>query len=691
MFDSKYENMMKSLLTESKKLTEDNFKIPAKAKSAVNELREQFTGLIDSLNSRNFEYSGSSLDYAVDTLIFDCYSEEFYDKLRKLGINDDVIDKIWNIVYDKFEPAITEAESNYENEGYEDDDDYEYDDEEEYEDLDESKRSNIKSKKLTEDVNEELNVTTSEEPVEDDEDMEGEAEGVVVVVDPDLTSDDYEKAIKQAEDTIDETPEGEQPTDEQYIGQNIYTCPVCGNTFFSEVELDEGDACPVCSEVPESFVLNGKVEGDITEEDEELVDELGDNMEEGEEVPVEETETTEEITEGPVEEPVDEEEEEVKGESLKTEVKKGTNIKTEATIRRYRVSFYVDTTDMNNMDIEEAVDAMLSNSQLRSDNDTIDVELVNELGESKKVGRKATVMGFDASELNSINENYRNVAKKYWFDYRGEPICLKEEAKVLDEKANPENAEANKKIRDVLLNGPSSRYYQDVLDMGYEVALDKYDDHNYVVSNPNKPAYQSNFATRSSDLSAFSGDERAMRSDRIRKMKASKNKQIDYKNYLDKDYSPRSTGRRIQYGSGKNPGEHSDSAYIKGNIHDIPTYDEYNQDTFNTDYSNAGSPNMREFRNAKAKMRAYEDPNYNSYRDTNYKHQDTYNVGSKDGLDKSVSRAEQDLADFEAGLEAQRQKYKDNIAKAKQKRDAGAANYQANKDTVDRLLKRKQN
>lgn len=30
-------------------------------------------------------------------------------------------------------------------------------------------------------------------------------------------------------------------------------------------------------------------------------------------------------------------------------------------------------------------------------------------------------------------------------------------------------------------------------------------------------------------------------------MKASKNKQIDYKNYLDKDYSPRATGRRPKY------------------------------------------------------------------------------------------------------------------------------------------------
>ena len=581
MFDSKYENMMKSLLTESKKLNES---------STIGEAEDLIKDYLNYALTGN----GSLLDTAKEAKeeLTTKFGTEMTKAIEKYSESDEYaefsIDDLTGLIIKEYERRTSKISE---------------------------------SKQLKEDIN------SLEEPAgEEDEDMEGEAEGVVVVVDPDLTSDDYEKAIQNAEDTIDETPEGEQPTDEQYIGQNIYTCPVCGNTFFSEVELDEGDACPVCSEVPESFVLNGKVEGDITEEDEELADELENNMEE-EEVPAEEIETTEEVVEEPAEE-----EEEVKGESLKAEVKKGTNVKTE---------------------------------------------------------RKATVLGFDASELHSINENYRNVAEKYWFDYKGEPICLKIEAKVLDEKANPENAEANKKIRDVLLKGPNSKYYQDVLDMGYEVTPDKYDENNYAISNPNKPAYQSNYSSRSSDLATYYGGNRTVDTGKIRRMKASKSKQIDYKNYLDKDYSPRSTGRRIQYGGKNDPGDHFESGYVNKNIHDIPTYDEYNQDTFNTEHTQAGSPNMRAFRNAKARMRAYEDPNYNSFRDTNYKHADVYNVSSKDGLDQGVSRAEQDLADFEAGLEAQRQKYKDNIAKARQKRDAGAADYQANKDTVDRLLKRK--
>ena len=47
----------------------------------------------------------------------------------------------------------------------------------------------------------------------------------------------------------------------------------------------------------------------------------------------------------------------------------------DATYRRYRVSFYVDTNEMNNMDIEEKVDNLLKGSGLASADETIDVEI----------------------------------------------------------------------------------------------------------------------------------------------------------------------------------------------------------------------------------------------------------------------------------------------------------------------------
>lgn len=50
----------------------------------------------------------------------------------------------------------------------------------------------------------------------------------------------------------------------------------------------------------------------------------------------------------------------------------------EGDLKRYKVSFYVDTDSMNNMDIEEAVEELLKNSGLASTDETIDVEIINE-------------------------------------------------------------------------------------------------------------------------------------------------------------------------------------------------------------------------------------------------------------------------------------------------------------------------
>lgn len=151
------------------------------------------------------------------------------------------------------------------------------------------------SKKLTEDTVSDLDLEKDNE-----EDVaEGTVDDVVAVVDPDLTSDDYEKVITKAEQTIEETPEGEQPADSQYVGDNIYTCPICGNAFFTDVELGEGDACPVCSEVPEAFIYNGKVDNGLTDEDQELMDNLEDEVSEE---PINDEDIGDEYVEEPTEE-----------------------------------------------------------------------------------------------------------------------------------------------------------------------------------------------------------------------------------------------------------------------------------------------------------------------------------------------------------------------------------------------------
>lgn len=219
MNDSIYFKMMKSLC-ESKKLNE-NFNLD--------------DALADVTEAAESVYKGSE-------------------------INSDTIDRILND--DKFEVS-----KKYTNEQKEQIVNWFKREEEIY--LEESKKKLIK---------EDINLDKDETEIE--ESAEGTVTDVVAVVDPDLSSDDYEKVIDKAEEIIDETPDGEQPMDAQYIDQNIYTCPICGNAFFTEVELDEGDACPVCSEVPEAFIFNGKVAGELTNEDEATLDELEGNLDE---------------------------------------------------------------------------------------------------------------------------------------------------------------------------------------------------------------------------------------------------------------------------------------------------------------------------------------------------------------------------------------------------------------------------
>lgn len=94
----------------------------------------------------------------------------------------------------------------------------------------------------------------------DDDIMSDTVDDIVVVVDPELNADDADELAADMQDIVDNTPDDEVPTYDEYAGDLTYTCPICGNTFFSADEMNDGDVCPVCGETPTAFVLVGAVE-----------------------------------------------------------------------------------------------------------------------------------------------------------------------------------------------------------------------------------------------------------------------------------------------------------------------------------------------------------------------------------------------------------------------------------------------
>lgn len=267
------------------------------------------------------------------------------------------------------------------------------------------------------------------------------------------------------------------------------------------------------------------------------------------------------------------------------------------------------------------------------------------------------------------------------------------EESSLNEAPNPENEEANKKIRDVMVKGPDSKFYQDVLNMGYNVEKDRYNKNSYIIVNPKKDAYRGNHTGKGSTLSAYpDGDKnrgkRAISREGIKKMKADKRNAIDYKNALDKDYSPRSTGERLKFGSGKAPGTHYSNQFINDNVHSENTYDNYAQDT-NLKYPNSGTEKIREFRRAKENTKIYEDPKYNYmyYRDM-YRDAGDYNVNPKSYYDDKVKRAKEDLKDFQDSIADRILKLQSYIDDAKSERDKARKNYNNEKKKIKKLLKK---
>lgn len=150
----------------------------------------------------------------------------------------------------------------------------------------EAKESVSNNKKLNEDTKKKFKLREQDEEEKDDVVMDDVSDDIVVVIDPDISEDELDKETDELQDIIDSTPDDEVPTDDEYVGDYVYSCPICGNKFFSEEEMgEEGEECPVCGDIPDAFVLVGRIEKldeieDGSEDDEfnDTVDDLEINM-----------------------------------------------------------------------------------------------------------------------------------------------------------------------------------------------------------------------------------------------------------------------------------------------------------------------------------------------------------------------------------------------------------------------------
>lgn len=141
--------------------------------------------------------------------------------------------------------------------------------------------------------------------LKDDEevkDVEGLVDDILVVTDPEITTEEYNELIDRAQEIVEETPEGDIPLDPTYLGEYLQICPICGGSFIEDHILEPGTACPICYETPESFVMVGKLqaEEDVAE-DSGLVDD--ENAETEPVLNINDGETSEEDT---IEEPITE-------------------------------------------------------------------------------------------------------------------------------------------------------------------------------------------------------------------------------------------------------------------------------------------------------------------------------------------------------------------------------------------------
>lgn len=122
--------------------------------------------------------------------------------------------------------------------------------------LEESKE--VKNESVLKDIYNELDASKEVKNVE------GLIDDILVVTDPEVTSEEFEEVLANANEIVEGTPEGDLPFDDRYIGEYLMTCPVCGSSFVSHDILEPGASCPICFDQPEAFILVGRLE---TEED----------------------------------------------------------------------------------------------------------------------------------------------------------------------------------------------------------------------------------------------------------------------------------------------------------------------------------------------------------------------------------------------------------------------------------------
>lgn len=93
-------------------------------------------------------------------------------------------------------------------------------------------------------------------PEEKYKDIEGVVDDVLVITDPEISKDEYTDLIDRATEIVEDTPEGEIPFDEEYVGQYLQTCPICGSSFIEDHLLEPRSYLSYMFRTTRSFCSN---------------------------------------------------------------------------------------------------------------------------------------------------------------------------------------------------------------------------------------------------------------------------------------------------------------------------------------------------------------------------------------------------------------------------------------------------
>lgn len=237
---------------------------------------------------------------------------------------------------------------------------------------------------------------------DDTEDVEGVVDDILVITDPEITSDEYDEVIEKAQEIIEDTPEGKIPFDEEYVGEYVQRCPRCGNAFVEKDVLEPGATCPICLEQPESFIVIGKIEA--TEDD--AKDE---ETKEDTEIPDEEVNTDEEVDEVDSEEETNETEEPERQVASK-EVPQGNKLqegKLEEENKQYSTTYINNTIE----DIENLINEWnenLAKAKEQFDNETDEKEKEDLQQYMDMVAKQLSDLEKDLSKWKNINKSNKN-------------------------------------------------------------------------------------------------------------------------------------------------------------------------------------------------------------------------------------------------------------------------------------------